>query len=592
MSKNIKTVDFYENINPLFQRGDNQVFDKLIRFIQENEKDKNLDGKLEIELDKIELEGFIFSQTKRDKKEILTQEEKIKIKEEIIETYFTEKKRYERYYKPFSKNIEEFEKTVEVFIQIPEGELNVEEITISLLKSLSKMRNTINEVAKGRDRFSFKKDSMEIISRTKKIHQTMTKNQIKLNEENSLEGILTNISKEVLENYNKEIEDISFMSLREQISHIAEEIKLNAVSFDNIKKGMFDNSDRTKELKEKNDITKIVELPSLRGVTNPGSDFEYRINNQFSNLLIEGKEKKKNQQREIKSRKEKETFVRELNENEIFKKDLREIILSILKVSEIKTNASTQNLFLNENEIKYGDFSLDKDLVKSFLNITLSTEEDNLKVLQVIGNLNNIEGSNVLSIINNKPQENLKKLHKELKKEENSEKQKERVGQEIESIRKVQEEFVNFKEVHGEYITSFIEEEFVNLLNYSIYVYKENEKIEKYVKEGKNLKEHYSYKKSEILFKDENEINDFVELLLFLKENKEILRSKAKGLSYKDIEVIEEIISNFAVKSFKELDKEMLKRVLNKKEEIKTSLINYKNNQQKTEKEISKKIFK
>jgi len=67
MSKNIKTVDFYENINPLFQRGDNQVFDKLIRFIQENEKDKNLDGKLEIELDKIELEGFIFSQTKRDK---------------------------------------------------------------------------------------------------------------------------------------------------------------------------------------------------------------------------------------------------------------------------------------------------------------------------------------------------------------------------------------------------------------------------------------------------------------------------------------------------------------------------------------------
>ena len=578
MNKNIKDIAFFIETNPLFQRGDNKVFDLLIREIQENEG-KDLDLDLEVLLDKIEVEGFICDLNDKTPEETLTKQQAETTKSEILETYFLEKNRYERYYSTAFKKIEDLESRISSILKLDEG-ISIKELSNKIIDDLFIQREIINESAKGRDRFSFLKYNREIISRAKKIAATLILNEIVLTDEVTLLGVLGRVAKEVMATYNSDIEDISVIGVQEQIELVGEKIKNYAVIFDKIKRGVDEDSEDFIELLNNNDLNDIKRLPSLRGAMNPGMDFEQRIVSNFTELIM-GEEKIRKRTRRL-TRVQKENMMKELSTDTLFKNKLREIITSILKVSGVEVNSSTTSLFLDAHNIQ-GDFALPIELLGSFLNITVKTNNNNLDIFSVIGNLNNIEGKDVLSVVNNRPQKELKKINRIIKKENEGSKLYIEASSRREEIDKVRGDFLNFKEEYGEHITSLIEDEFLKIFNYSIHIQRVVEKMNKSPEMQFKLREEYSYESSDILFKDVTEINDFIGLLMFLKKNNKIL-DNAINVPKFEMEQIKKAFGNFGMESFRDLENGTIEYLMENQESIIVKVGDYKEDKDKKKK--------
>jgi len=569
MSLDITSTQFFKDTMPLFQRGDIDTFEQVVLFLQNGDyNDENQRVLLEKKIDSIELKSFISELLKKNNNDKLNKNDIHSVLEEVIEKYFLEKKRYDRYFLQITKNKNDFLKQINNALTIENEEISIEELSQTILDRLEKMREVINGQLKGRDRFSLNKQTPEIISRSKKIFETLQKQGIELNEDTTLKGVLSNKAKNILEEHNVKTNNGGF-DTREQIQYLAADIQASAVAFHNIKNGMFDNSDLKTRLEKTNNKEDIEELPSLRSKSNPGEDLFYRIKSNFTDLLVEKSERQK-RTRGVLSKKDKETFKKELSTDEQFKQDFRSLISKVLKVSHIETNNSTKSLFLNMTDVeRTTQFAVDKDLQKSFLNITLSTEDNNLKVLKLISDFSNLDSNTILSSMNKEPLQRRKELKKLILEETNESKLKQ-MKRELSDIEQISKDFIKFNETYGENVLDNIEEEFLKTLNHSIHTYKTSDNIIENLKNNKKIdaKTAYSYDEVEILFNNNEDFSELLDTLIFIKDNLQHFETKIFCLNPKEKKEIVNVVNNFGVKSFKDISKETLEKLKVNEEEI------------------------
>jgi len=89
-------------------------------------------------------------------------------REEILETYFLEKGRFDRYYAPLGIKKEALRK---IIVNEEDERKTASELVDDIMESLKDQRNVINSKTTGRDNFSLVKYNKEIVSRAKKIYK-------------------------------------------------------------------------------------------------------------------------------------------------------------------------------------------------------------------------------------------------------------------------------------------------------------------------------------------------------------------------------------------------------------------------------------
>jgi len=453
----------------LIQRNDILTFNELlIKGYEQGKSKKDIEKLLDIIVLKDFLENSFIDNIPND----------------IKETFFLENNRFKNFFSHIYSSKEELSKKLNLIFEKIDFSKNKDDYILDIINGFDNIRNEINEKSSGRKRFSLTKDSLEILSRSKKIFKTLNKLEIKINDENDYILKMKEISYEIIQDYikqypNKKNKDI------EIIQSLSSDIQRNIQSFYMLKNNNIKNP--LLIYKEK----QLKEIPNLVGKNSTaGSDYAFRIKKILVDLLIKEDLHSKSKSYKVLSKKEKKELKKITKEHQ-FKKDLRKLLLSILKVHNIDTNQNSNTLFLNSSKLEFKKFLLDKDGLESFLNITLQTPDDNNETLHtLLLNLSDLNSDNILGFLNQTPIKNLLKLRNHLKDDLNI-KEKDKIENQIKKIENVKELFNNFKEKYGENMLENITDEFIKLYNYNDFVMKHIDNVEKLVEQGIKPKEFF-----------------------------------------------------------------------------------------------------
>lgn len=538
-------ASFFTDTMPMLPRGGSYaLFDALVRYLQENSS-AAADSDMEAIVDTFEIEGFICKDLGLSPEDALTSSQIEEQISRIKEVYFLEEARYERYYAEII-SFEDLERRVEETINLGEEGVSISEAAKNFVSSIYGIRGELNEVVdqKGlerRNRVSMAKDSVEMLSRAKALSKALSINGITLDQENTLEGAIGRVCKEVEEAFSAEIDDLSVLPMRERIEVIGAAVKKYAIAFSDIKKGN-ELSDFAQKLKDSNDIDIINSLPALRGLTNPGLDFLQRIVSHLKKALLDEETRRRSSGKvKVKGQKRKEP----VSQDKAAKNDLRDLLIRILSASGVEVNANSKSLFIGQMDFENMGMGLDKGMVTSPLNMTISAEGENLKILKLLADLSQIDEDSILFAVNSRPQERLEELQKKVQLAKISGSKTDKFEREVDQIRKIQRDFVSFMEKHGEYMIDFVEEEFVKMLNYSIYAYETDSRVKAGAR--MNLREAYSPQNAKPYFPDIDRAVDVLDALMALRDNARVLSAGVPELSKEQMFEVRKFLKNPSV---------------------------------------------
>lgn len=584
ITKDIMKLDFFNTTMQLFQRGDIKLQQELLFLIKNNKEDSSkLTDILEKYIDLKEIKDFIYTDIslKEDKKISKSQQEEIL--NEYKEKYFLEKSRYEKYIKEVIPDKSKYENGINNIIKVEKDNISTEELINQLDEQTNKFRERFNQNsgATNRRRFSLVKDNKEIISRRKKINKTLEK----LNREDKyfktdFNLLLAKISTDVVERYCTD-NNLMYLDNYQRIEETSEGIQKIAQSFNNIKlNNKFGDEKIIEQIKNLNKNVDFNDFNTLQGKgDSAGKDFYYRSREVFrQNILMEEKNPKIRRNKVLSIR-EKNEITKTIDEN--FKEEFRNLLINLLKISEVIFNSNSKSLFINQTDFSSYLFLLNKDKINSFLNISLDSNGNNIDLINILLNFKNIDETNVLNVINNKPKEKINTYKEEINNLKQTDlppntkaKKIENVEFKIDEILKVKEQYKRFISKYGEFVSLYIESELLDIMNYSIDIYSKDMNSLLKLSPDK-IKE--SLNNTTERFLEIEEIEKFFNVLSEIKHSIDknyLVKEKLKFSFNKNKEIIKILdkIDDFKIKDLVIFNNKEINNVIDKSSEIEKNI--------------------
>lgn len=584
ITKDIMKLDFFNTTMQLFQRGDIKLQQELLFLIKNNKEDSSkLTDILEKYIDLKEIKDFIYTDIslKEDKKISKSQQEEIL--NEYKEKYFLEKSRYEKYIKEVIPDKSKYENGINNIIKVEKDNISTEELINQLDEQTNKFRERFNQNsgATNRRRFSLVKDNKEIISRRKKINKTLEK----LNREDKyfktdFNLLLAKISTDVVERYCTD-NNLMYLDNYQRIEETSEGIQKIAQSFNNIKlNNKFGDEKIIEQIKNLNKNVDFNDFNTLQGKgDSAGKDFYYRSRDVFrQNILMEEKNPKIRRNKVLSIR-EKNEITKTIDEN--FKEEFRNLLINLLKISEVIFNSNSKSLFINQTDFSSYLFLLNKDKINSFLNISLDSNGNNIDLINILLNFKNIDETNVLNVINNKPKEKINTYKEEINNLKQTDlppntkaKKIENVEFKIDEILKVKEQYKRFISKYGEFVSLYIESELLDIMNYSIDIYSKDMNSLLKLSPDK-IKE--SLNNTTERFLEIEEIEKFFNVLSEIKHSIDknyLVKEKLKFSFNKNKEIIKILdkIDDFKIKDLVIFNNKEINNVIDKSSEIEKNI--------------------
>lgn len=584
ITKDIMKLDFFNTTMQLFQRGDVKLQQELLLLIKNNkEEPSKLNDILEKYIDLKEIKDFIYTDISLKENKNISKLQQEEILNEYKEKYFLEKSRYEKYIKEVIPDKSKYENGINNIIKIDKDNISTEELIIQLNDQTNKFRERFNQNrgATNRRKFSLVKDNKEIISRRKKINKTLEK----LNREDKyfqtdFNLLLAKISTDIVERYCTD-NNLMYLDNYQRIEETSEAIQKIAQSFNNIKlNNKFGDEKIIEQIKNLNKNVDFNDFNTLQGKgDSAGKDFYYRSREVFrQNILMEEKNPKIRRNKVLSIR-EKNEITKTLDEN--FKEEFRNLLINLLKISDVNFNSSSKSLFINQTDFSSYLFLLNKDKINSFLNISLDTKGNNIELINILLNFKNIDETNVLNVINNKPKEKINTYKEEINNLKQTDlppntkaKKIENVESKIDEILKVKEQYKRFITKYGEFVSLYIESELLDIMNYSIDIYSKDMKSLLKLSPDK-IKE--SLNNTTERFLEIEEIESFFNVLSEIKHSidKNYLIKEKLKFSFnknKDILKILDKIDDFKIKDLIIFNNKEINNVIDKSSEIEKNI--------------------
>ncbi len=584
ITKDIMKLDFFNTTMQLFQRGDVKLQQELLLLIKNNkEEPSKLNDILEKYIDLKEIKDFIYTDISLKENKNISKLQQEEILNEYKEKYFLEKSRYEKYIKEVIPDKSKYENGINNIIKIDKDNISTEELIIQLNDQTNKFRERFNQNrgATNRRKFSLVKDNKEIISRRKKINKTLEK----LNREDKyfqtdFNLLLAKISTDIVERYCTD-NNLMYLDNYQRIEETSEAIQKIAQSFNNIKlNNKFGDEKIIEQIKNLNKNVDFNDFNTLQGKgDSAGKDFYYRSREVFRQNILMEEENPKIRRNKVLSIREKNEITKTLDEN--FKEEFRNLLINLLKISDVNFNSSSKSLFINQTDFSSYLFLLNKDKINSFLNISLDTKGNNIELINILLNFKNIDETNVLNVINNKPKEKINTYKEEINNLKQTDlppntkaKKIENVESKIDEILKVKEQYKRFITKYGEFVSLYIESELLDIMNYSIDIYSKDMKSLLKLSPDK-IKE--SLNNTTERFLEIEEIESFFNVLSEIKHSidKNYLIKEKLKFSFnknKDILKILDKIDDFKIKDLIIFNNKEINNVIDKSSEIEKNI--------------------
>ncbi len=584
ITKDIMKLDFFNTTMQLFQRGDVKLQQELLLLIKNNkEEPSKLNDILEKYIDLKEIKDFIYTDISLKENKNISKLQQEEILNEYKEKYFLEKSRYEKYIKEVIPDKSKYENGINNIIKVEKDNISTEELIIQLNDQTNKFRERFNQNrgATNRRKFSLVKDNKEIISRRKKINKTLEK----LNREDKyfqtdFNLLLAKISTDIVERYCTD-NNLMYLDNYQRIEETSEAIQKIAQSFNNIKlNNKFGDEKIIEQIKNLNKNVDFNDFNTLQGKgDSAGKDFYYRSREVFRQNILMEEENPKIRRNKVLSIREKNEITKTLDEN--FKEEFRNLLINLLKISDVNFNSSSKSLFINQTDFSSYLFLLNKDKINSFLNISLDTKGNNIELINILLNFKNIDETNVLNVINNKPKEKINTYKEEINNLKQTDlppntkaKKIENVESKIDEILKVKEQYKRFITKYGEFVSLYIESELLDIMNYSIDIYSKDMKSLLKLSPDK-IKE--SLNNTTERFLEIEEIESFFNVLSEIKHSidKNYLIKEKLKFSFnknKDILKILDKIDDFKIKDLIIFNNKEINNVIDKSSEIEKNI--------------------
>jgi len=433
MIYNINDIRFFTETMKVIQRGNYDFYEKLINILDENPNENSEELNL-ILIEKINyyyLENLI-------QKETITHNELKDIFLDIKETKLCDESWFSRYIKNYqSKNIDNFEIYIDNLFDtlIPiEENYTLPTAIINIQKILNIISLEINQNSKGREKFSLDRKNLQYIPWVKTIFNQINNEEFEENAKIIVIDTLKHTYDTFVEKYSTNHLDFENMTLIEQIEIIGDEIQKNAQIFNDFKLNRTSLDKKAKILLTPENLSNLNKFRILQGKGDKaGSDLKFRFTNKYKEFFINNEER--NNFKKFKrgmTRKIKQNLKKEFSNNDIFKKNLRKLISSIYLDQNKKYESSNKRLFIDENIFGLSKFALNKEVISNIFNITFNTTR-NLEVVKIMCNIVHNENHN--------------------------------------------EKIDNFLNKYPTFTPEMLEDEFLKVLNYSIYSISQFNKI-------------------------------------------------------------------------------------------------------------------